>query len=134
MIKNLKCLKIKPKWLNLILSDDPHLRKTLELRRTRTKYVGPIALGNTETKKVEGYAHLECCVEFFIEELKRLDGLHRANEFISDYANERETLFAYSLKNTIREPNPYPYSFSTGSWCFSHKDSTHYHSLLLRKL
>lgn len=123
----MSCLKISDKWLQLILNGP----KILELRRTNTTHRGALALGNTKTKNVEGYACLEACVEFPIEELKKLSNLHCASDFIDAYAKGRKTLFAYELKNIRREPKPFKYSFSTGSWCFAPVDSTHYHLLLL---
>jgi predicted transcriptional regulator len=126
-MEKMKCLKIADKWLAKILDGS----KTLELRRTNCCYRGPIALGNTRTKKVEGYAYLKCCVEFPVDEMKKLSNLHQATEFIDEYAVGRKTLYAYELTNVRREPKPFAYSFSTGSWCFAPVDSTHYHLLLL---
>lgn len=53
----MKCLKIDDKWLQLILAG----KKTWEIRRTRTNMRGRIALGNTKSKKFEGYANITDC-------------------------------------------------------------------------
>jgi hypothetical protein len=78
---------------------------------------GRVALGNTKTKKHEGYATIIDCKELTVKDLKKFGDKHQANEFIAGYAGERETLFAWVLSDVSVEPNPKPYSFSTGSWC-----------------
>jgi hypothetical protein len=109
----LKCLKIDDKWLQLILAG----KKTWEIRRIRTNFRGRIALGNTRTKNYEGYATIVDCLEYTLEDLKKFGDKHQANEFVEAYAGERETLFAWVLSDISGEPNPKPYSYSTGSWC-----------------
>jgi len=109
----MKCLKIKDKWIELILSG----QKTWEIRRTNTNIRGRIALGNTKTKQVEGYADLIDSFEMTVKELKKHNDKHRANEFPEGYAKETKTLFVWVLKDVEKELEPYPYSFSTGSWC-----------------
>jgi len=92
-------------------------KKTWEIRRTPTNYRGRIALGNTKSKKFEGYASIRDCQEFSVKDLKKFGDKHQANEFIEKYAGNRETLFAWVLSDVSVEANPKPYSFSTGSWC-----------------
>lgn len=109
----MKCLKIKAKWINLILNG----KKTWEIRRTNTKIRERIALGNTNTKQVEGYANLVRSFEMTVKELKKHNHKHRANQFLDEYAREKETLFVWVLSDIKRELEPYSYSYSTGSWC-----------------
>ena len=109
----MKCLKIEDKWLKLILAG----KKTWEIRSTRTNFRGRIALGNTKSKKYEGYATIVGCQDYNLAELKKFGDKHQANEFIEKYAGERETLFAWVLSDVSVEPNPKLYSYSTGSWC-----------------
>jgi hypothetical protein len=109
----LKCLKIEDKWLRLILEG----KKTWEIRRKPTNFRGRIALGNTKTKKYEGYANITDCMEFIVKDLKKFGDNDQANEFIDGYAGKRETLFAWVLSDVSVEPNPKPYSYSTGSCC-----------------
>jgi hypothetical protein len=109
----MKCLKIDDEWLKLILSG----KKTWEIRRTNTSFRGRIALGNTKSKKREGYATIIDSIEMPVQELKKHGDKHQANCFLDGYANGRKTLFAWVLKDIKTEPNPKPYSFSTGSWC-----------------
>jgi hypothetical protein len=52
-----------------------------------------------------------------LEELKRHNDKHRANAFLDQYAKERQTLFVYVLADVEAEPEPKPYSHSTGDWC-----------------
>jgi hypothetical protein len=56
-------------------------------------------------------------IEMTIAELQKHNGEHQANDFIDKYANGRESLFAWLLETIEVEPNPKPYSYSTGSWC-----------------
>jgi hypothetical protein len=106
-------LKIDDKWLKLILAG----RKTWEIRRTPTNFRGRVALGNTKSKNCEGYATITDCKEFSVRDLKKFGDKHQVNEFINGYAGDRETLFAWVLLDVSSEPNPRPYSYSTGSWC-----------------
>ena len=96
----MSCLKINDKWVTLILSGC----KTWEIRRTNTKIRERIALGNTKTKCCVGYATLIDSREMTIEELKKHNDKHQANDFIDKYAKgikgqkERITLFAWVLR------------------------------------
>ena len=112
-VETVKCLKINDRWLRLILEG----KKVWELRRTNTNFRGRIALENTKTKNYEGYATIVNSGELTIEELKKHNDKHQANDFIDDYARGRDTLFAWALKDVEIEPIPKPYSYSTGSWC-----------------
>ena len=118
----MRCLKIDDKWVNLILSGS----KTWEIRRTNTKIRERIALGNTKTMCYVGYATLIDSVEMTIEELKKHNDKHQANDFIDKYAKgrkgqkERKTLFAWVLKDVVKT-KPKRYSHSTSSWCKTEK-------------
>lgn len=109
----MKCLKINEKWLRLILRGE----KVWELRRTNTNFRGRVALGNTKTKKCEGYATIVNSIEMSIDELKKHNDKHQANDFIDKYAGDRKSLFAWVLTDVEVEPDPKSYSYSTGSWC-----------------
>jgi hypothetical protein len=113
----MKCLKINKKWLDLILNGE----KDLELRRVKSNYSGQLALGEIESKQVVGYATLFTCLEFTREQLDSFANRHKASDFLDEYMKDRDTLYGYFLKNVRREPKPYPYSFSTGSWCTANK-------------
>jgi len=109
----MKCLKIDDKWLRLILEG----QKTWEIRRQPTNFRGRIALGNTKTKNYEGYATIIDCKKYTVENLKKFGNNQWANDFIEEYADSGENLFAYMLLDISLEPNPKPYSYSTGFWC-----------------
>ena len=74
-------------------------------------------MGNTKTKKYEGYATITDSIEMTIQELKKHNDQHQANDSIDKYADGGKTLFVWILGDIEIEPNPKPYSFSTGSWC-----------------
>ena len=113
-----RCLKIDDKWVNLILNGS----KTWEIRRTNTKIRERIALGNKKTKCYVGYATLIDSRKMAIEELKKHNDEHQANDFIDKYAKgrkgqkERKNLFAWILKDVIKT-KPKPYSYTKSSWC-----------------
>ena len=109
----MRCLKIDEKWINLILNGS----KTWEIRRNNTKIREQIALGNKDIKRVVGYAKIVDSFERAVEDLKKQNDKHQANDFLDKYANGRESLFAWVLEDIEVEPNPRPYSYSTGSWC-----------------
>jgi hypothetical protein len=101
------------KWVNLILSG----KKTWEIRTRNTNIRERIALGNTKTKCSVGYATLVDSVEMTIAEILKYNDKHQANDFLTQYAKNRETLFAWILKHVEIEITPKRYTFSTGSWC-----------------
>lgn len=109
----MRCLKINEMWVNFILSGN----KTWEIRHRNTKIRERIALGNTKSKRVVGYATIVDSVEMTIEELKKHNDKHQANDFLDNYAKKRKTLFAWFLKDVEVEAVPKRYSRSTGSWC-----------------
>jgi len=109
----MRCLKMNDKWVNLVLSG----KKTWEIRTQNTNIRERIALGNTKTKCYVGYATLSDSVEMTVAELLKYNDKHQANDFLKQYAKNRETLFAWILKDVVVEPNPKAYSYSTGSWC-----------------
>lgn len=109
----MRCLKNEDKWVKLILSG----KKTWEIRRTNTKIRERIALGSTKTKCYVGYATLVDSFEMAVQELQQHNDKHRANDFLAQYAKGRKNLFVWLLKDIESEPEPKPYSYSTGSWC-----------------
>jgi len=111
--KKMRVLKIDDLWLNLILNGS----KTWELRRQNTKIREKIALGNLKKKCIVGYATIVDSFEITIEELKKHNDRHRANDFLDTYGQGRKSLFVWVLANVEVEQHPKPYSFSTGSWC-----------------
>jgi hypothetical protein len=78
----MRVLKIEEKWVNKILDGS----KTWEIRRTNTKIRGHIALGNTSKRCYVGYADLVCSKPMTVEELKKHNDKHQANDFLDGYA------------------------------------------------
>jgi hypothetical protein len=109
----IRCLKIDDKWVNLILNGI----KTWEIRRRNTLIRERIALGNTKTKCCVGYVTIADSIEMTIEEMKKHNDKHQANDFLEEYAFGKKTLFAWVLKDVVIEPKPKEYSYSTGTWC-----------------
>jgi predicted transcriptional regulator len=109
----MRCLKIDDKWVNLILNGS----KTWEIRRRNTLIRERIALGNTKTKRVVGYATIVDSFEMTVEELKKYNDKHQANDFLDKYFDGRKILFAWVLEDIKVETKPKSYSHSTGSWC-----------------
>jgi hypothetical protein len=98
----MRCLKIDEKWVNLILNGS----KTWEIRRKNTNIREQIALGNTKTMRVVGYAKIVDSVEKTVADLKKYNDKHQANDFLEKYADGRETLFAWVLEDIkVVKPN-----------------------------
>jgi len=71
------CLLIKDKYIKLILSG----KKTWEIRTKKLFKTGErIALGNTKTKNIEGYATITEIKEMTVQELKKHNDSHQAAE------------------------------------------------------
>ena len=109
----MRCLKINDKWIDLILSGN----KTWEIRARNTLIRERIALGNTKTKRIVGYATLVDSVEMTIKQLKKRGDKHQANDFLDEYAKGKKTLFAWILEDVQVEPKLKLYSYSTSTWC-----------------
>jgi predicted transcriptional regulator len=109
----MKCLKVKDEFAKLIIEGV----KDWEIRTRNTNIRGFIAIGSTKSKKVIGYAKLVNSFPTSVSNLKRVNHHHRANEFLDAYGQGREELFVWILESPMKEEQPYPYSFSTGSWC-----------------
>ncbi len=113
----MKCLIVKEPFASLIVNGE----KTWELRRRNTNIREKIAIGTKG--KVIGYAYLADCWQIPIETLRRYNHLHYANDFLDSYAKGKSFLYAWELHSATKEPSPYPYSFSTGSWCKASVDA-----------
>jgi hypothetical protein len=110
----LKCLKIHPRWLQLILNGE----KEIEIRRRGTEAFNQIiALGNTKTKKVEGYCQIKGAQETSLDWLKTIQYRTMVPDTELDkYANGKTTLWSWLIRSVIPEPHPYLYEPSAGSW------------------
>ena len=71
-MQNIRGLKIRGRWLQLILNGE----KMMEVRSLRLKIRGQrIALGNSDTGRVEGYATVKDLIEIPFSEIAK----HRIN-------------------------------------------------------
>jgi hypothetical protein len=113
----MRCLKIEDKYVRLILEG----KKTWEIRLRPNSISERIAIGSTKTKKVEGYVNLYPSQKASIEQLLAHPEKHQAGEFIVPYAQGRSFLYYWPVSKPEVETEPYPYSFSTGSWCKADK-------------
>lgn len=91
--------------------------KTWEIRRRNAKIRERIALGNTKIKRCVGYARIVNSIEMTVNELKKHNDKHQANDFLEKYADGRKTLFVWILEDVEVKAKLESYSYSTGSWC-----------------
>jgi predicted transcriptional regulator len=116
----MKCLKVTEPFASLIVAGD----KTWEIRRRPlTGIRGEIAIGSIDRKEVVGYVTVADAWACAVETLKKHNEFHFANKILDAYANGKTHLFVWYLQKARVEPNPYPYSYSTGSWCKAEKPS-----------
>jgi hypothetical protein len=52
-----------------------------------------------------------------MDELRKHNDKHQANDFLDKYAKGRKTLFVWVLDDIDVETEHKPYSYSSGSWC-----------------
>lgn len=90
------CLLIHDKYIKLILSQE----KTWEIRTKRLFSVGErIALGNTKTKLIEGYATVADVKKKTVAEMMMFEDRHFANDFIAKRWSDRSWLYAFVLSD-----------------------------------
>ena len=107
----MRVLKVKEPFASMIVKGE----KVWELRRRHTFIRERIGIG--VNGKVIGYVDLYDSWFAIMRILKQYDKFHHADQFIDSYAKGKKGLFVWQLTNPEVEPLPYPYSFSTGSWC-----------------
>jgi hypothetical protein len=102
----MKGLKIKQPWIGLILNGE----KTMEVRSQKHDFLNQtIALGNSDTKQVEGYAYCYEIVEIPMRKLDEFEKEHRATEELRKFYKNKNSVYGFRLKKIIAESNPYPY-------------------------
>ncbi len=106
------CLLFFDKYLKYVLSG----QKTWDVRPQKLFEKGErIALGNTKTKLIEGFATVSEVKKLTVSEMKKHNDKHLANDFIEKHWKNRKWLYAFVLSNVTRNPNPLPYPRSHGS-------------------
>jgi hypothetical protein len=99
-------LKIKDKWLKLILSG----QKTMDVRSQYLKIRGQrIALGNSDTGMVEGYATVEDVIKILYSQIGNYENQHRATTWLTKKYGKKAYVFGYILKDVKTEHNPFQY-------------------------
>lgn len=92
-------LKIQGRWLELILNG----QKTMEVRSLYLKINHQrIALGNSNTGKVEGYATVADVLEIPFPEIAKYENQHLATEWLIPRYEGRPHLYGYIPKNVTR--------------------------------
>lgn len=109
--KKIRCLKVNEPFASMIVKG----QKVWELRSQKTNIREKIAIGTNG--KVIGYADLCDCWFESIEIIRHYNQFHLANEFLFSYGKGKSGLYIWHMRNASIEPKPYPYSYSTGSWC-----------------
>jgi hypothetical protein len=106
------CLLIKDKYIKLILSG----KKIWEVRTQELFKIGEsVALGNTKSKKIEGYATISEIRKMTVPEMKKHNDKHYANDFIDKRWKDREWLYALVLSDVKPNPKQEPYPPSHGN-------------------
>lgn len=101
-------LKIQEKWIHLILNQV----KTMEVRGQKYKLLKQeIALGNSKTKNVEGYAFIEEILKIPFSKIMNYRNEHQATlqDFQKLGYDKKHFVYAYRLTQVRRESNPFPY-------------------------
>lgn len=104
----MKGLIIKQPWIDLILEG----RKVWEIRGSNTKIRGRIALIQSGTKTVVGYADLVDCIPVSQEEYP----LRKDKHCIDDCSVfPYKYVYAWVLRNPVRIKKPIPYEHKLGT-------------------
>jgi predicted transcriptional regulator len=96
-----KGIIVREPWASLIVNG----KKRWEIRRTNTKYRGPVAI--ISAGKVIGIAEIKDVLELPVEEIAPRIEKHYADPLlILRYGTGRKTLYAWVLKNArkLKEP------------------------------
>jgi len=96
-----KGLIVREPWATLIVEG----KKRWEVRRTRTRYRGPVAI--ISGGKIIGVADLVDVIELPVDEMAALVDKHYADPLqILSYGAGKRTLFAWVMKNArkLKEP------------------------------
>lgn len=110
-------LKIQDKWIQLILNG----QKTMEVRSLYFKIKRTrIALGNSDTGNVEGYATVTDVIKIPYSQISKYENQHLATKWLIARYSGRDHLYGYILRDMKRETKLFPYQKSP-SICFNIK-------------
>jgi hypothetical protein len=106
------CLLTHDKYINLILNG----KKIWEVRTQELFEIGErIALGNTKSKLIEGYATVSDIKKMTVPEMKKHNDKHLANDFIDKRWKDRPLLYAFVLSDVEPSLEGKAYPRSNGS-------------------
>lgn len=105
----MKCLIIKKRWLDLILSG----QKTLEIRGRNTNIRGWIGLIESGSGKIVGKAKLNASSKLSEDEYYKLTEFHRVT--LNYNKLPYKTPYAWGITQAERLQNPIPYKHPKGA-------------------
>jgi len=105
-----KGLIVREPWASLIVDG----KKRWEVRRTRTKYRGPVAI--ITGGKIIGVAEIVDVIELPVDEMAAMIDKHYADPMlILSYGTGKKTLFAWVMKNARRLKEPIDVEIPVGA-------------------
>ena len=109
----MRALLIKSPWIDKILAGE----KTWEIRGSRTKIRGPIALIRSGSGQIVGVAELvDCLGPLSLDEMLKNVRKHRVDAArLKDNGMSYKTTHAWVLKNAQRLDDPIPYKHPSGA-------------------
>ena len=107
--KKIRGLLVRWPYVEMIASGT----KKWELRKSNTRIRGPVAL--VSRGYLYGFAELSDSFRMSVAKLKGFEKLHRAGDFLEDYARGHDTLYVWVFKRPIKLPEPVKISYPKGS-------------------
>lgn len=105
-------LMVKAPWSQLILDG----KKTWELRGSKTKIRGRVAIIESGTKRIHGYVDVvDCLGPFTLMELAKTEPKHHVSFVMIDSTLPYVNTYAWVLKNPKRLKRPKPYVHPQGA-------------------
>ena len=87
----------------------------MEIRSMRYRFLGQrIALGNSNSGLVEGYANVKEVIKIPFSEISKYEEQHCANDWLKEHYGGRIFLYGFVLANVKKEKKPFPYPKSHG--------------------
>jgi hypothetical protein len=111
-------LKIQGKWLSLILEPEISKKKTMEVRSIRRLCtIGKeIALGNSDTGLIEGYAEVSEIVTIPYKDIPNYESEHKATSWLMERYKGKKFVYGYILTMARINRNPKPYPKNPSIW------------------
>jgi hypothetical protein len=117
----MKGLLIRQPWIDLILSGE----KTWEIRGSKTKIRGTIALIQSQSGLIVGTADLVGCTpKLTPEDMNKAQKLHQIHEPFIDSTMPYDNTYAWILLGAKRLPKPIPYEHPQGAVIWVNLENT----------